>query len=140
MKIRRNRKGIFVFAILAGLILMVYWIFRYDQSDTEIESMNNLPDSKETVELHASGLIQAEGIIEVINNCTQCHSAEIIKQNRLTAEQWRNTIQWMQETQNLWELGQNEEIIINYLVANYPPVKKGRRSNLSGIDWYVLEQ
>ena len=136
---RRNSKGFFVFAILAVVILMVYWIFRYDQSDVEIESMKKLPKSEETVELHASGLIQAEGIIEVINNCTQCHSAEIIKQNRLTAEQWRNTIQWMQETQNLWELGKNEEIIINYLVANYPAVKKGRRSNLSEIEWYVLE-
>jgi hypothetical protein len=45
----------------------------------------------------------------------------------------------MQETQNLWDLGKNQEIIVNYLVKNYPPVAKGRRMALSEIEWYELE-
>jgi hypothetical protein len=76
--------------------------------------------------------------MEVVNNCTNCHSAKLITQNRMDREGWATTIKWMQETQNLWELGENEEVIINYLVTNYPTVSKGRRQNLEGIEWYEL--
>lgn len=86
-----------------------------------------------------TGLKDGDGLMTVVNNCTNCHSALLVTQNRMTAERWRTTIKWMQETQNLWDLGKNEEIIINYLVTNYPPQKKGRRMNLENIDWYVLE-
>jgi hypothetical protein len=57
----------------------------------------------------------------------------------MNKENWMATIRWMQETQNLADLGLNEEIIVNYLVSNYPPVKKGRRTLLSSIEWYNLE-
>lgn len=87
-----------------------------------------------------TGLIDAEGLMEVVNNCTNCHSAKLVTQNRMNEERWAATIDWMQETQNLWDLGGNEEIIINYLVTNYPPQKKGRRQALTSIDWYELEE
>lgn len=86
-----------------------------------------------------TGLVEADGLMEVVNNCTSCHSARIVIQNRMNKERWAATIDWMQQTQNLWDLGGNEEIIIDYLVTNYPPTKKGRRQNLSAIDWYELE-
>ncbi len=86
-----------------------------------------------------TGLKDAEGLMVVVNNCTNCHSAKLVTQNRMNAERWNATIKWMQETQNLWDLGKNQEIIVNYLVANYPPVAKGRRMVLSGIEWYELE-
>lgn len=86
-----------------------------------------------------TGLVDAEGLMTVVSNCTSCHSAKIITQNRMTAERWNETIKWMQETQGLWELGKNKEIIINYLVANYPSKKKGRRMILENIEWYELE-
>ena len=86
-----------------------------------------------------TGLIEAEGLMTVINNYTNCHSAKLITQNRMNAERWNTTIKWMQETQNLWDLGENQAVIVNYLVTNYPPKAKGRRQNLSEIDWYVLE-
>ncbi|HAV24887.1 MAG TPA: monoheme cytochrome C, partial [Bacteroidetes bacterium] len=41
--------------------------------------------------------------------------------------------------QGLWELGGNQEIIVNYLVANYPSIKKGRRMRLENIEWYELK-
>ena len=75
----------------------------------------------------------------VVNNCTNCHSAKLVIQNRMNKERWNATIKWMQETQNLWDLGGNQEIIVNYLVSNYPPEEKGRRMNLSNIDWYALK-
>ena len=58
----------------------------------------------------------------------------------MSAERWNETIEWMQETQNLWDLGENQEVIVNYLVTNYPPdVAGGRRSNLTNIEWYEHE-
>ena len=87
-----------------------------------------------------TGLIEGEGLMEVVNNCTNCHSAKLVTQNRMSRERWATTIDWMQETQNLWDLGDNEEIIINYLITNYPITKKGRRSILTNIEWYELEE
>lgn len=86
-----------------------------------------------------TGLIDADGLMTVVNNCTNCHSAKLVTQNRMTAERWDATIKWMQETQNLWDLGGNQEIIVNYLVTNYPPIAKGRRMILTDINWYELE-
>jgi len=86
-----------------------------------------------------TGLIEADGLMAVVNNCTNCHSAKLVTQNRMNEERWIATIRWMQETQNLWDLGGNEEIIVNYLVTNYPPKNKGRREILSDIEWYDLK-
>jgi len=58
----------------------------------------------------------------------------------MNTEQWNASIKWMQETQNLWDLGSNQEIIVNYLVTNYPPKSKGRRLNLTDIDWYEFNE
>jgi len=49
-----------------------------------------------------TGLAEAEGLMEVVNNCTNCHSAKLVTQNRMTRERWVETIDWMQETQNLY--------------------------------------
>ena len=86
-----------------------------------------------------TGLKDGEGLMTVVNNCTNCHSSKLIVQNRMNKERWNATIKWMQETQNLWPLGENQEIIVNYLVTHYPVKSKGRRENLSNIDWYELE-
>jgi len=87
-----------------------------------------------------TGLIEAEGVFLVANNCTNCHSAKLVTQNRMSAERWDETIKWMQETQGLWDLGESQEIIVNYLVTNYPPAKSGgRRANLTDIEWYESE-
>lgn len=86
-----------------------------------------------------TGFVDADGLMLVVNNCTNCHSAKLVTQNRMSKEQWVATIRWMQETQNLWDLGNNEEAIVNYLATNYAPSKKGRRQNLTDIEWYELE-
>lgn len=86
-----------------------------------------------------TGLVDAEGLMTVVNNCTTCHSSKLIIQNRMNTERWNATIKWMQETQNLGDLGSNQEVIVNYLVTNYPPKIIGRRENLTNIDWYELK-
>lgn len=86
-----------------------------------------------------TGFIEATGMQEVINNCTNCHSAKLVIQNRMSKEGWTATIRWMQKTQNLWDLGENEGVIVDYLAKNYGPVKKGRREGLKDIEWYPLK-
>jgi hypothetical protein len=87
-----------------------------------------------------TGLKDAEGLMTVVNNCTNCHSAQLVIQNRMNEERWIETIRWMQKTQNLWDLGPNEKVIINYLVTNYPPTNKGRRAALTNVEWYQLKE
>jgi hypothetical protein len=87
-----------------------------------------------------TGLIAADGLQTVINNCTTCHSSKLIIQNRMGEEQWNATIRWMQKTQGLWELGENQKIVVDYLVKNYPTLEKGRRPALTNIDWYELKE
>lgn len=87
-----------------------------------------------------TGLIADDGLQTVITNCTTCHSSKLVIQNRMEEEQWNATIRWMQKTQGLWELGENQAIIVDYLVKNYPPLEKGRRPALTNIDWYELQE
>lgn len=113
-----------------------------EKPDAEIVDIPVVEDDFDKIEngIHVrTGLVDAEGLMTVVNNCTNCHSAKLVTQNRMNKERWLTTIRWMQETQNLWDLGPNEDIIINYLVTNYPPKKKGRRETLANIEWYKLK-
>ncbi|WP_345004455.1 monoheme cytochrome C [Snuella lapsa] len=86
-----------------------------------------------------TGLVEGEGLEQVVVSCTPCHSAKLVTQNRATKEGWVGIIRWMQETQNLWDLGANETIIVDYLATHYAPENKGRRDVLSNIEWYNLD-
>lgn len=88
----------------------------------------------------ATGFVDGAGLTAVIQNCTNCHSAKLVTQNRMTKEGWIATIRWMQETQNLWDLGENEKTIVQYLATYYAPQKKGRREILTDIEWYELKE
>lgn len=88
----------------------------------------------------ATGLVAKEGYEVVVANCTNCHAADLVIQNRGDKEHWVSLINWMQETQGLWDLGDNEEIIVSYLSENYAPIQKGRRANLAEIEWYELKK
>lgn len=130
--------------VLSALILVVAIgsIYFFADSDTdlvEIEPLNEDPERIENGVHVRTGFVEAPGMQETINNCTSCHSSQLVIQNRMNKERWASTIDWMQETQNLWDLGANEEIIINYLVKNYPVSSKGRREALTNIEWYELK-
>jgi hypothetical protein len=86
-----------------------------------------------------TGLIVDSALPLVLRNCTGCHSAKLITQSRATREGWKSIIVWMQETQKLWDLGENEEAILDYLATHYAPEQVGRRENLENIQWYDLE-
>ncbi|WNC74087.1 hypothetical protein RGQ13_08860 [Thalassotalea psychrophila] len=77
-----------------------------------------------------TGLVIDAGFDIVKANCTACHSAALVTQNRMSRETWLDTIRWMQEKQGLWPLMQNEAIILDYLEKHYSPTESGRRKNL----------
>ena len=87
-----------------------------------------------------TGLVYAKGFAIVNGTCTACHSAKLVTQNRATRQGWSEMIDWMQETQGLWDLGENEKEILDYLSTYYAPERKGRRANLEAIEWYDLDE
>ena len=129
---------------IAGTVLLFYMV---DPSFSTFKDNSEIYAAVEEIDedliengVHVrTGLIEAEGLMTVVNNCTNCHSAKLVTQNCMSEERWNATIRWMQETQNLWDLGGNQEIIVNYLVDNYPVKDKGRREGLTNIEWYELE-
>jgi hypothetical protein len=78
-----------------------------------------------------TGLVIAPGFEVVSVQCTVCHSARLITQNRSDREGWQAMIRWMQDTQGLWSLGDNEPLVLDYLASNYGPLSVGRRHPLS---------
>lgn len=80
-----------------------------------------------------TGLAIDEHWETVRTNCTVCHSAALVTQQRKSREGWVEVIRWMQETQGLWEFDPNtEDAILTYLVAHYGPKEQGaRRQTLS---------
>ncbi len=90
---------------------------------------NGYADNKVTYD-QKTGFVIDTGVEIVKANCTGCHSAALVIQNRMTRDTWLETIRWMQKTQGLWPLTTNETIILDYLEKHYSPSDTGRRKNL----------
>ena len=134
--------------VILGLIILIPVTQFIDFEDTKKKKNISPITQTKTVEPKIidgkdveTGFIVDEGREVVKTNCTACHNSKIILQNQFSKEGWKELIVWMQETQGLWQLGDNEEIILNYLSKNYAPTKKGRRVPLEvkEEDWYILE-
>ncbi|CAM3372466.1 monoheme cytochrome C [Zobellia roscoffensis] len=154
-KLKQEFQGFYRILILTCVVValfsvaMIYFMadptmstFKSTVPDPDIVSVPAEEDDFDKIEdgIHVrTGFVEAPGMMETVQNCTNCHSAKLVMQNRMNKERWKTTIKWMQETQNLWDLGKNEDIIIDYLVTNYPPKKKGRREVLTDVDWYELK-
>ena len=113
------------------------------ENESEIaKHINSEPFSGEIVDGKdvVTGLVVEQGFEIVRTTCTGCHSSAIILQNRFTREGWKAKIVWMQETQGLWDLGENEPAILDYLSTHYAPEPpKGRRMPLKDIEWHELQ-
>ena len=115
-----------------------------DQATYRSGSSGSTSDAEEDIVngIHVqSGPIYAEGFDVVRGNCTACHSAKLVTQNRATREGWTDMIRWMQAKQGLWDLGEKESVILDYLATHYAPEDIGRRANIEvdEIEWYLLE-
>lgn len=110
-------------------------------SESSAETVpHNESDDKVENGIHlASGLKVAPGFDLVKAHCTACHSGKLVAQNKNTKEGWKQLITWMQETQGLWDLGESEGIILEYLAQQYSPQQIGRRPILDEIEWYMLD-
>jgi hypothetical protein len=71
--------------------------------------------------------------------CTACHSGKLVTQNNATREDWEKMIRWMQKTQGLWDLGEQEKPILDYLAKNYGITQSGRRPAAEISDWYEIQ-
>ncbi|MFM1875208.1 MAG: hypothetical protein RL266_945 [Bacteroidota bacterium] len=134
-----------VLLLVAGVFSLVYYMLNPAILDFEVKTEAPtvvaeapVPEYENGIHL-ATGFKEGENLQLVINNCTSCHSAQMVTQNRATREGWLTMIRWMQETQNLWDLGEAEPLILDYLAKYYAPEKAGRRQPLTNIDWYELE-
>jgi len=88
-----------------------------------------------------TGLIVDENLYMVKAQCTNCHSTKLISANRFTRDGWKQKIRWMQANHNLWELGDAEKPVLDYLEKNYSPTASvARRAPLKDIKWYKLDQ
>jgi len=130
---------LFVFISILHFFPDFYVLHKENTQDKQpISSLAPELEFKEGIHIE-TGFIQGEGVDQVIITCTACHSSKMVTQNRATREGWESMIRWMQETQNLWDLGENEKIILDYLEKYYSPEKLGRRKNLEAPQWYVLQ-
>lgn len=88
----------------------------------------------------ATGLIVDKGLDMVTAHCTGCHSSKLITQFHTDRAGWLEKIRWMQQKQKLWQLGDAEPVILDYLAKNYPASETvNRRAALKGIEWYKLK-
>jgi hypothetical protein len=145
-KIQRQMR-LFVYALvvmLSGVVFLLFsrtmhpeW-FQAKKELSKVEVVEEVPEFENGIHL-ATGLAEDENLQLIIGNCTSCHSAKMVTQNRASREGWKTMILWMQATQGLWDLGDNEPLILDYLAEHYAPKKKGRRAPLTDIAWYDLE-
>jgi len=70
----------------------------------------------------APGLIESGDWQLVYSNCVACHSLALVTAQRGDTSYWREIVDEMQTSRNMWTLApETEEKIINYLAEHFPP-------------------
>lgn len=123
--------------VITGYLMLCCWACSQPERPPAVVPVNS-PQTEQEVD-SLTGLVIAEHFELVRVQCTACHAAQLVTQNRATREGWQQMIRWMQESQGLWDLGVNEELILDYLEKHYGPTRKGRRAPLTDIEWYELK-
>lgn len=129
-------------ALMAGLILgALLWPGANTEEPKAAMPELSLPELPSDAPIDPeSGLIMVEGYELVKAHCGACHSTRLVIQNRQSRKGWKSLIRWMQREHRLWDLGEQEGQVLDYLARCYAPQKKGRRKKLENIDWYELEE
>lgn len=132
----------FIVFLVLGITLSS---FRREEKNSEISNktiqpFSNTVLSDTTKKDPETGLIVDENLYMVKAQCTGCHSTKLIMANHFTRDGWKQKIRWMQANHNLWELGDTEKQVLDYLEKNYAPVQMvSRRAPLKDIQWYDLK-
>ncbi|WP_018620338.1 hypothetical protein [Spirosoma luteum] len=129
---------------LLGAVLIGLVSFRTN-SVTHYPTLEVL-SSADTLKKDAeSGLVDAPNLMMIKAQCTACHSSKLILQHRFTRAGWLDRIRWMQKYHKLWDLGESEKVVLDYLETYYSPVSMYdkntfRRAPMKEVKWYKLEQ
>lgn len=138
----------------AGLICMytlftLYTVFHLEVIRPGLQDAENKNTTQAKVKIPSqlikdgihtpTGFIYDDGLELVIAHCTVCHSSKLVTQNRASEQGWIDMIRWMQASQNLWDLGRDEETVVKYLAKNYAPENNNRRKPLFVSEWYYLQ-
>ncbi len=148
---KRSASWNFQLAVMLALILGPFLLFvaailvHKARSPAHVNAPANRQNLSSSVEgdedpVFDNSIVIAEGHEAVRQHCAPCHSLLLVAQNRNSRDGWAALIDWMQETQNLWDLGEQEPVILDYLAAHYGPRPQSRRPNLNleAIQWYPL--
>lgn len=141
-----------LFVVFGTMLLLIYLPYsdsidamfdpRPEPLTGSYENVGPVDEDKVVNGIHvATGMVYDDNFMVVKRACTSCHSAKLVTQNRATRDGWKQMIRWMQETQNLPDLGKDEGKILDYLAKNYAPNDVGRRQILDQeqIEWYTLQ-
>jgi len=148
-EILKRMRGLMYLSLGVGTLLTVALLIKFQVIQLNIAPSLSEPALTESQVVDTSlygtideqsGLIIDVGLDVVKAQCGACHSTALVAQNRLTREGWKDLIRWMQAEQNLWDLGPQEVVVLDYLEKNCSPQESGRRKNLTNIEWYVLTE
>lgn len=127
-----------IIVILGSVFFLASMGFKNEETTNASEKIDN--DTLKTDS--ASGFIIAPNYELVVAHCTGCHSSKVVMQYNGNRQDWLTKIRWMQATQNLWDLGESEPLVLDYLSSYYSEKKIGktnRRKPLEKADWYNLK-
>ena len=82
----------------------------------------------------ASGFVIDTGWELTNAHCAACHSARLVTQNRMDRSGWEDVIRLMQTEHGLWDLGEAEPVIIDYLTRHYGIAKHPARKRKGRIN------
>ena len=147
-----RKSRVVIWLLLINAFLLVLWFSLPEKPKPVKEDPETLVAEEELDSLSIgsldpnSGLVIDKGYQLILQNCQACHNIQLVTQNYFTRDVWLEKIRWMQAKQNLWDLGENENPILDYLAKHYNPAKKlgqkaegQRRQNLNVEDWYALD-
>lgn len=127
--------------VSVGLIAVVY--FPASNKSTSIKASTSFTVSETDTLVYDthSGLVADTNLRLILANCSSCHATDLVRQNRFTRDGWLAKIRWMQEKHNLWDLGESEAAILDYLEKYYSPSSMDKRARLrreplTDIEWY----
>jgi len=130
-----------IFQVLLGILTIGLFVAAIQR-----ESAVNQPHEQSRFALSdsidlATGLAQDPNLSLVKAHCTGCHSPRLITQHRFTREEWLSKVRWMQRNHKLWDLGESEKIVLDYLAKYYAPnpTAYSRREALRNVKWYQLK-
>lgn len=131
---------------LIGVLLISLASFRNISTTQKPRATQILMPIADTLKIDAeSGMINDPNLMMVKAQCTACHSSKLILQHRFTRAGWVERIRWMQKYHKLWDLGESEKVVLDYLEKHYGPENAAnigtfRRQPLKNPQWYKLPQ